>query len=95
MKSIVAKIFKRGTSHTGKVYAVTTGDYVGEMFVCVEETEETFKFLSIPKNINRYVPKEKFDFGMNYDIIEYVDTLPDEVFDVVKAQFIKNEDSHN
>ena len=95
MKNIVAKIFKRVTSHIGKVYAVTTGDYVGEMFVCVDEAEDIIKFLSIPKNINRYVPKEKFEFGMNNDIIEYVDTLPDEVFDVVKAQFIKNEDSHN
>lgn len=95
MMKIVTKLLKRPTSIVGRVYAVTTGDYVGEMFVCVDEAEDNLKFLSVPKNINRYVPREKFEFGMNHDIIEYVDTLPNEVFETVKAQFLKNEDSSN
>jgi len=68
-------------------YAVTTGTYVGEILVFVEETEEEFKFISIPKNINRTIPKEKFLLGLNQKIVEIVEQIPKSVFKLLKKQF--------
>jgi len=77
------------------IYAVTTGDYVGEMLVYVDEIADDYRFLSVPKNINRVIPKEKFDFARNNDIIEFVQEAPKEVYDVIRKQFYYNEDSNN
>ena len=93
MKSITTNTDNK--AHIQRVYAITTGDYVGETYICVDDSSDPLKFLSIPKNINRYVPQDKFDFGMNYDIIEYIETLPTEVFEIVKAQFLYNENSNH
>jgi len=71
-------------------YAVGTGSFVGEMFVFVEETKDTYEFISIPKNENRSVPKEKFFIGMKHKILEYVDKIDDDVFTLLEKQFVFN-----
>lgn len=76
------------------IYAVTTGTYVGEMLVLVREDKDSFHFLSIPKNINRQIPKEKIEFGLEHSIIEFVQRLPEDVNNVIVAQFNKNENSN-
>ena len=77
------------------IYAITTGDYVGEMFIYMREALDTYHFLSVPKMVNRAVPKDKFEIGWNSDIIELVETAPTEVYEVAVAQFNYNEDSNN
>lgn len=76
----------------GDVYAVQTGDYVGEMLIFVDDDPEFYMFLSTPKMVNREIPKDKFDIGKQNEIIEYVETLPKDVFKVVKKQFEANRD---
>jgi hypothetical protein len=90
-------IFKRTTKHPDqrKIYAVTTGDYVGEMFIYIDDTVAMYNFLSVPKNINRVIPKEKFDYAMNTGIIEYVETAPKHVYRVAAAQYKYNENTNN
>ena len=94
---LVKKIFKKEQKHPSKhnIYAVVTGDYVGEMFIFVDEQDESYRFLSIPKNINRVIPKEKFEFAWNNSIIEYVETAPRVVYKVAAKQFQYNEDLNN
>ena len=77
------------------IYAITTGDYVGEMFIFIKEILDTYHFLSVPKMVNRVVPKDKFEIGWNSNIIELVETAPTEVYEVAVAQFNYNEDSNN
>lgn len=91
------KRFFKQPEHPAKrcAYAVTTGDYVGEIFVFIDTTDENYKFLSIPKNINRIVPKEKFEFGLEANIIEYVERLPRQVYKIITAQFYYNENPNN
>lgn len=91
------KIFKTKIKHPDKrnIYAITTGDYVGEMFIFIKSDETTHRFLSIPKNINRAVPKEKFEFGLKADIIEYIERIPRGVYKIVTAQYNHNENSNN
>lgn len=91
------RFFKRKEKHpdTRNIYAVVTGDYVGEMFVYIDEREDDYMFLSVPKNVNRYIPKEKFDFARNNGIIEFVEKSPRIVHAVAIKQFYHNENSNN
>ena len=74
-------------------YSVGTGIFVGEIFVFVQETKDEYEFISIPKNINRYVPKEKFDVGLEYKILDYVGPIEENVFSLLKKQFEFNKNS--
>ena len=73
------------------IYAVTTGTYVGEMLIFIQEVGDSYYFLSVPKNLNRKIPKEKFDFGIANNILEFVEIAPKEVNKVAHKQFLKNE----
>lgn len=74
----------------GYIYAVGTGTYVGEMFVFVEENEDSYNFISIPKNENRCVPKEKFEIGIKYKILEDIGIMDCDVFNLLEKQFVFN-----
>jgi hypothetical protein len=74
----------------GSAYGVGTGVFVGEMFVFIEETIDTYEFISIPKNQNRSVPKQKFDFGINHKILEYVKQIDNDVLTLLEKQFVFN-----
>jgi hypothetical protein len=94
---IVTRLFKKETPNKleGRIYAVTTGDYAGQILLLVKQVGDSFWFLSIPSNNNQEVPKDKFEFGMNNDIIEYIGDLPKDIFKTVKAQFKYNENSNH
>ncbi len=78
-----------------ELYAVQTGDYVGQMFAVVNPTKKFIGCLSIPKMENIDVPIESFDNGRNNDIIKLVEKLPKKVYSVVEAQYKDNENSDN
>ena len=71
----------------GNVYAVGTGIYVGEMFVFVKENKNEYHFISIPKNVNRIVPKDKFELGLESKILDYVGPIDSKVFVLLEKQF--------
>jgi hypothetical protein len=78
----------------GYSYAVTTGTYVGEMLVFVEENKDNFEFISIPKNKNRQVPKDKFKLGIEEKIVDVVEKLPNNIYNLLKKQFDFNRRNH-
>lgn len=73
-----------------QVYAITTGTYVGEMFVFCKKDAENYHFLSIPKNVNRVIPIDKFDFALDNKIADYVDDLPSKIYQLCYKQFEYN-----
>lgn len=77
----------------GAAYAVTTGTYVGEIFVYIREDEKHLHFISIPKLLNREVPHEKFQYAIDNNVIEYVETIPKNEQKMCKAQYEANEKS--
>jgi hypothetical protein len=85
---MISKLFK----HPKKkyVYAITGGKYLGELFVFMEDKEDSYVFLSLPEMKIRTVPKEKFDFGLTEKIIDVADKIPSSVYKVCKAQYTKN-----
>lgn len=68
-------------------YAVTTGFYVGEILVFVNESEDYYNFISIPKNINRKIPVNKFLLGIDQSILEHVEEIPDDIYSLLEKQF--------
>lgn len=85
------KINKKVIPSKRSIFACLHGDYVGEMFIYIDTKQDNYRFLSVPKNINRIIPIKHFDSGMNLGIIEFVEVAIEEVFEVAKAQFIHNE----
>lgn len=71
-------------------YAVGTGLYVGEMFIFVEEENNDYHFISIPKNVNRLVPKDKFRLGLESEILDEVGPIDPDVFELLEKQFVFN-----
>jgi len=78
-----------------QTYAVQTGDFVGQMFVVCEVTDRGVGCLSVPEMKNVLVPTDKWSFGRNSDIIEYVEELSRDIFEVCVAQYSKNENINN
>lgn len=74
-------------------YAVTTGAYVGEILVYVNNDDIDYKFISIPKNINRNIPKDKFDYGIENKIVDIVEKIPKDIYDLLQKQHEFNENS--
>jgi len=83
-------IFKKKHPVKRYLYAITGGKYLGELFVFIEDKNDTFSFLSLPDMKIRDIPSEKFDFGIENKIIDVVEKLPKEVFEVCKKQYYKN-----
>lgn len=76
-----------------QAYAVQTGDYVGQMFIVCEITNQDIGCLSIPIMENVLVPKSKWSLGSESNIIEYVENISRDVFKVCVVQYNKNKDS--
>lgn len=85
----ISKLFKKTHPIKGHAYAVTTGAYVGEILVYVEG-EDVHSFISLPKNINREVPRDKFELGMSEGIVEEVEKIPSKIFKLLEKQHAFN-----
>jgi hypothetical protein len=91
---VINKLVKRNNKFipkARKVYAVGTGIYVGEMLVYCKKDSANYYFLSIPKNINRTVPIDKFELALEHKIAEFVTDLPRKVYNICYKQFEYNE----
>lgn len=86
MLEMISNLFKRKIKK-GDVYAVQTGDFVGQLFNFIKKDGDDYVFLSIPSMEIQRVPEEKFDFAKEHEIIDYVESLPRNIFKVVKAQY--------
>lgn len=82
------KLFKG--KRVGATYACVTGDYVGHMFMYIEENATNYGFLKIPTMENQWIPKDVFDSGLKNGIVEFVERSPKNVRNICKAQFQEN-----
>ena len=78
----------------GSSYAVSTGTYAGEILIFIEEdNKKAFHFLGVPTMQNRTFPATAFNHAVNTKIIDFVEVVPDYVFEISKAQYIKNKET--
>ena len=55
----------------------------------MDQDKTTYKFLSLPGMEQRDVPKKKFYDGINNKIIEPVEALPKNIYQICAAQYKK------
>lgn len=79
--------FKKPKIKKGDVYAVQTGDFVGQLFNFIKKDGDDYVFLSVPDIKIQRVPIEKFDFAKEHEIIEFVEHLPKNIRSVIEAQY--------
>ncbi len=75
---------KKKNIKKGASYAVLRGDYHGEIFVFFKQIQNILYFVSLPKMQIREVDFEKFEIGLKEKIIDFVDIIPQEVYNVVE-----------
>lgn len=63
---------------------------MGEMLVFVEKKKDEYSFISIPKNINRDVPVDKFELGLTEGIVDPVEQLDNKVCKLLFKQYEYN-----
>tara|TARA_B100000700_G_C14616623_1_gene656205 strand:- start:138 stop:491 length:354 start_codon:yes stop_codon:yes gene_type:complete len=83
------------TGQPGSAFGISTGKYLGEFFVYIEEDETMMRFLSLPKMENREVPKSKFQYGIDNNVLEFQEVLPKKVREVCIEQYNKNAKKSN
>jgi hypothetical protein len=76
----------------GDTYACQTGFHAGKMLIYIDKNRHEYGFLSSPTMENVWVPIDKFDFGVDNGIIEYVERVPKKVRKVSLAKFKDNKE---
>ncbi len=71
----------------GSIYGVGSGRYTGKFFVFVEQTDHDKRFLTLPDMQVQIIPNEKFEVGVQNNIIEFQEVLPKKVYRVCKQQY--------
>jgi len=69
------------------VFAIHGGDYVGEMWVFIEQ-DEKYHFLCIPKLEIRSVDIQTFEAGQDIEVVRFVEQMDDDVYDVCCKQYL-------
>lgn len=87
--SLLTKL-KNTHPRKGYIYAVTSGKYLGELLVYIERVDNTVSFLTLPDMKNRNIPASNFEFGVKESIVDVVEKLPKNVYNVCKKQYKKN-----
>lgn len=74
----------------GKIYAVTKGTLLGSNLVIIETDEDNIHTLNLPDMVNVSVTREEFTTGIDNDILELLESLPDDIINVCIKQHEKN-----
>ena len=75
---------------TGSIYAVLAGKFLGKTLVYVKKTKTDRCFLSLPEMENHDISEEIFRHGLESEVLDKIEKLPDTIFEVCKAQYEKN-----
>ena len=77
------------------LYAVHHGDFAGQLIAFIEKREHSYNFLAMPDMKNIEVPEKDLNEGIEKDIVQFVEILPDDIFEVVREQYKKNENTND
>ena len=81
----------------GEMYACHHGQFAGQLFcfICRDQKEHTYNFLSMPEMITTAIPQKDFDDGLTQGVIKFMEKVPKYVFKVIHAQYKKNEHTND
>ena len=70
-----------------KCYAITQGIHKGEFYVYISHDENNFYFLSLPQTKPVEIPATVFRQGIKSKIVDLIETLPHNVYELCIAQY--------
>jgi len=73
----------------GDIFGVSVGTFVGKFFVYIKTVDEEMHFLLLPDVQIEKLTKDKFTTGIQNNVLEYQETLPDEITTYCKEQYEK------
>jgi hypothetical protein len=85
-------MFWKSKIKLGDAYACQTGIHAGKLLIYIDKNSSQYGFLASPMMENTWIPIDKFEFGINEGIIEYVERVPKIVRSVAKTKFQHNKD---
>ena len=84
--SLISKIFSKN-KYNRKIYAIREGDHKASFFVYISTDETDINFLSLPHNEPISMKIEEFESGIENKIVDYIQKLPHNVYEICKAQY--------
>jgi hypothetical protein len=75
---------------TGSIYAVLAGKFLGKTLVYIKRNKQSRCFLSLPEMKNHDIPEDTFRHGLEREVLDKIEKLPEDIFEVCKAQYEKN-----
>lgn len=83
----ITSLFSGRHPKNRQVYAITGGKYLGEFFLYIDRDDNNYYFLSMPKMEKRVVTTEKFNYGIVNNIVDPVERVPRNVYELCKEQY--------
>lgn len=77
------------------IYAVSEGSYKGEFFVYINKDDNNYYFLSLPHNNTVIVPLDEFNTGLDKKVIQFLEKIPKNVYEICKAQYNESKSKDN
>lgn len=79
---------KNSQLEKGNIYCVLKGIYSGEYFIYIHKETDNHVFLSLPDKQIRKVPQESLNCGLQDGILDFIEKLPNKVYNIVEKEFI-------
>ena len=74
----------------GAVFAIHEGDHKGKFAVCIKPDRKKFQFLFLPGLEPYDISTKDVREGFSKKVIDFVEVLPSDVFQICQAQYAKN-----
>ena len=78
-----------------KIFAVRQGTYKGNFLVYINKNEEQYNFLMLPHNEAITISKAEFESGLDKKIVDYIEKLPNNVYEICCAQYNESKAKDN
>ena len=87
LKSLIVNKIAKGNKYVRNMYAISQGSFRGEFFVYINHDDRNYYFLSLPHNNTREVSVDDFNEGIKEGIVEYLEKIPKDVYEICVAQY--------
>ena len=74
---------------------MNSGTFRGEFWVVIQQDDDNVYCLSLPDNKYMEIPMNKWKTGIDNKIVEHLEKLPYNVYDICRAQYNEAKAKHN
>jgi hypothetical protein len=78
-----------------KIFAVRQGTYKGNFLVYINNHDDQYNFLMLPHNEAITIEKTEFESGLDKKIVDYIEKLPNNVYEICCAQYNESKAKEN